>query len=231
MQEKIDAKKLYDTGTSYQFETPEILLGPWTSYSMKTDPKHLCFVLSRYKFCAKLLERPEKLDVLEVGCGDGIGLPILASAARNVYAADWDKRLLMDNQERMNFLKNVQYKEVDFNVETCDDLGNIDAVVLIDVIEHLAPDSESEFMDHVIHCITDKQTGFMIIGTPNITASEYASPQSKVQHCNLKSMESLRSLMAERFYNVFMFGQNDEVVHTGYAPMCHYIWALGVGVK
>jgi hypothetical protein len=28
-----------------------------------------------------------------------------------------------------------------------------------------------------------------------------------------------------------MFGMNDEVVHTGYAPMCHFIWAMGVGVK
>jgi hypothetical protein len=25
-----------------------------------------------------------------------------------------------------------------------------------------------------------------------------------------------------------MFGMNDEVVHTGYAPMCHFLWALCV---
>src|SRR5262249_34885242 len=33
------------------------------------------------------------------------------------------------------------------------------------------------------------------------------------------------------FDNVFMFGMNDEVVHTGYAPMCHYLWSLAVGVR
>jgi hypothetical protein len=31
------------------------------------------------------------------------------------------------------------------------------------------------------------------------------------------------------FRNVFMFGMNDEVVHTGYGPMCHYLWMVGVG--
>jgi hypothetical protein len=44
-------------------------------------------------------------------------------------------------------------------------------------------------------------------------------------------MDSLRTLMERYFTNVFMFGMNDEVLHTGYAPMCHYIWSLAVGVR
>jgi hypothetical protein len=28
------------------------------------------------------------------------------------------------------------------------------------------------------------------------------------------------------FRNVFLFGMNDEVLHTGYYDMCHYLWAL-----
>ena len=46
-----------------------------------------------------------------------------------------------------------------------------------------------------------------------------------------QSMKTLRELMGRYFQNVFMFGMNDEVLHTGYGPMCHYLWALAAGVK
>jgi hypothetical protein len=37
--------------------------------------------------------------------------------------------------------------------------------------------------------------------------------------------------MEEHFDNVFMFAMNDEVVHTGFAPMAHYRLALACGPK
>ncbi len=230
--EKVNAKELYEKGTSYQFENPEIKLGPWTSYSLMNDPKHMCFVLSRYKFCAKMLEGGgQKRNILEVGCGDGFGLPIVADVADKLWAVDWDERLLENIKGRLSHLKNVEYKHIDFNQETSNDLGNIDAVYAIDVIEHIAPDNEEIFMKNIIQCITNKEEGIMILGTPNITASQYASERSAVQHCNLKSMKTLRELMGQYFHNVFMFGMNDEVLHTGYDAMCHYIFAVGAGLK
>mgnify|MGYP007028595943 CR=1 FL=1 len=33
------------------------------------------------------------------------------------------------------------------------------------------------------------------------------------------------------FDNVFLFSMNDEVVHTGFTPMAHYLFALCVGPK
>lgn len=228
--EKINAKELYEKGTSYQFNNPEIKLGPWTSYSLMNDPKHMCFVLSRYKFCAKMLEGKNR-NILEVGCGDGFGLPIVADIANKIWAVDWDKRLLENIKSRLNYLKNVEYKHIDFNKETSNVLGEIDAVYAIDVIEHIEPDNEEAFMKNIIHCITNKDEGIMILGTPNITASKYASERSAVQHCNLKSMKTLRELMERYFHNVFMFGMNDEVLHTGYDAMCHYIFAVGAGLR
>jgi hypothetical protein len=68
-----------------------------------------------------------------------------------------------------------------------------------------------------------------IIGTPNIEASRYASPQSQVGHINLKNHLELRKLLADHFENVFVFSMNDEVVHTGFYPMAHYLFAVGVG--
>lgn len=40
-------------------------MGHWTSHIWRTDPQHLGFLLSRYKFCAKMLAG--KGDVLETG--------------------------------------------------------------------------------------------------------------------------------------------------------------------
>ncbi len=219
------AKKAYKEGTDYQFDTKGLSLGPWTSYSLINDPKHMCFVLARYKFCAKMLEG--KKTVMEIGSGDGFGLPIIAQAAQTVYAVDWDNRLLEGNAKRLKHLKNVKYLHVDLNKSFPD--VKVDGAFLIDVIEHLEPETEEIFLGNIMKCL--KEDSVLIIGTPNITASEHATPRSRVQHINLKSIQTLRKLMERYFENVFMFGMNDEVLHTGYAPMCHYIWAVGAGVR
>jgi len=222
---KKSAKKAYKEGTDYQFDTQELRLGPWSSYSLINDPKHMCFVLSRYKFCAKMLEG--KNTVMEIGSGDGFGLPIIAQVAKKVYAVDWDKRLLDGNASRLKHLKNVEYLHVDFNKASPG--VKVDGVFLIDVIEHLEQKTEKVFLNNIVKCL--KPGGVLIIGTPNITASEHATARSRVQHINLKSGKTLRDLMVKYFENVFMFGMNDEVLHTGYAPMCHYLWAVGSGLR
>ena len=219
------AEDAYRQGTDDQFETGELNLGPWTSYSLLHDPKHLAFVLARYKFCAKMLEgRP---SVLEVGPGDGIGLPLIAQAVGKVYAVDWDERLVEGNKRRLQGIGNIEHLCLDVNRQ---DLGlAVDAVLTVDVIEHLEPANEDRFMRRLVKCL--HRDGVLITGTPNIAAEAYASPRSRVQHINLKSMTTLRALTARYCRNVFMFGMNDEVLHTGYAPMCHYLWSLGVGIR
>jgi len=68
-------------------------------------------------------------------------------------------------------------------------------------------------------------------GTPNETASCYASEFSKIGHVNLFTAERLTELLCAYFHNVFLFGMNDEVLHTGFHPMCHYLLALGCSKK
>jgi len=219
------AAELYSESTAGQFETPEIALGPWTSYSLTVDPKHLAFVLARYKFVARMLQG--RARVLEIGSGDGFGLPLVAQAVTHVHCLDWDQRLLDGNARRLSHLTNVTYLKADLNREAPD--LEVDAAYWIDVIEHVDPATESAMLRHIIRCLPDE--GVLITGTPNKTASPHASPQSERVHINLKTMEELRTLMRRHFHNVFMFGMNDEVLHTGYAPMCHYLWSLAVGVR
>ena len=66
---------------------------------------------------------------------------------------------------------------------------------------------------------------------PNVTAAAYASERSNATHVNLKDADQLRQLMNRYFANVFLFSMNDEVVHTGFCPMAHYLFAMGVGLK
>ena len=220
------AREAYHAGSDFQFEHKEILLGAPTSYSLAHDSKHLAFVLARYKFCARMLEG--KKTILEVGCGDGFGLPLIAQVAEHVYCVDWDDRHLNSIQRRLlKYLQNVTLIHLDLNVAAPD--IKVDAVFSIDVIEHVAPETETAFVENMVSCLPPN--GVLITGTPNITASQYSSPRSAIQHINLKSMQSLRELMERYFENVFMFGMNDEVLHTGYAPMCHYIWSVAAGLK
>ena len=40
---------------------------------------------------------------------------------------------------------------------------------------------------------------------------------------------TLRRLLENLFHNVFIFSMNDEMVHTGFAPMAHYLIGMGCG--
>ncbi|MGH7328832.1 MAG: SAM-dependent methyltransferase, partial [Polyangiaceae bacterium] len=68
--------------------------------------------------------------------------------------------------------------------------------------------------------------GALLIGMPSAESQVYASPQSKAGHVNCQTMPDLKATMARYFHNVFMFSMNDEVIHTGYHRLAHYIIAL-----
>ncbi|MCM1261995.1 MAG: hypothetical protein NC313_04670 [Butyrivibrio sp.] len=135
-----------------------------------------------------------------------------------------------DNRERMQFCDNVKFIQHDMNNSPLDTV-KVSAIYLVDVIEHVDPVKENSFIENMIASYDKKEDAVMIIGTPNLAAAKYASEQSASVHINLKGQSELAALLNKYFYNVFMFGMNDEVVHTGYGPMCHYIWGIGAGLR
>ena len=225
MKEKQSVWSNYKEATEGAFGYPEIPIGPWTSYNLIRDPKHNLFVLSRYKFCAKMLEGKD--FVIEIGCGDGFGIPIMAQAVKRLLCIDWDERNLENCARRLHHLKNVTYQKIDLNQTTS--TLEADALFSVDVIEHIEPENEQRFMTNV--CSLMKKESVLITGTPNIYASQYASKNSELLHINLKSPKSLRDLTLQHFKYEFSFGMNDEVLHTGYGPMCHYLWSVGIEQK
>lgn len=73
--------------------------------------------------------------------------------------------------------------------------------------------------------------GAAVIGMPSLESQDYASPISKQGHVNCKTMPDFKATMERHFHNVFMFSMNDEVVHTGYHKMAHYLIALCAGKR
>lgn len=200
-------------------------LGPYFGYQMVHTPRHLLFTLSRYKFAAKMLPVGKKLNVLEMGCGEGVGTLMLAEQGHNVTGVDFDGNAIQHAQESITN-ENIRFKEGDFLIYRD---KPVDAVVSLDVIEHIEKKLEVAYCETIVENLTD--TGFAIIGTPNITANQYASKPSQIGHVNLFSAERLQELFSQYFHNVFNFGMNDEVLHTGFSPMCHYLFVVACNKK
>lgn len=196
--------------------------GPYTAFIHSRDPKHIGFLCARYKFVAKMLEG--KRLVLEVGCGDGFGIPIVAQSVGCIHGVDAEP-LLRDGLKQRLYRTACTFEIADIT-ETVPMGGPFNAAYSLDVIEHIPIYREKLFFENVCKALHDD--GVLVVGTPNFTAAKYASPESEEGHINLKTHSSLRDALGRYFENVFMFGMNDEVIHCGYGPMCHYLFALGV---
>jgi 2-polyprenyl-3-methyl-5-hydroxy-6-metoxy-1,4-benzoquinol methylase len=221
---KLSQKEVRKEHPAFQY-LYTVELGPWISYKLLNDPLHMVFVLSRYKFAARMTAGKKK--ILEVGCGDAFGTPIIAQYRKRLLAVDIDDRIIQSNKKRLARIKNIEFRTLDFR--TNPPREKFDAVISIDVIEHIDNGLNDVFMQNSCRCLFDD--GICLVGTPNIAAEKYSSPQSKKYHVNLQSHETLQGLIARYFTNVLMFSMNDEVVHTGFAPMAHYLFGIGIGPK
>ena len=219
-----DSKSLW-LGLRAKLTQYDVRLGTATAQDYIHDPKHIAFVAARYKFAAKMLAGLGR--VIEVGCGDAFGAPMIAQGVGNLICTDIDGDMLKDNAQRCAAFKNISFEYFDFREKHYP--APADGICLIDVIEHIYPSEESGFLENLVRSLTPH--GVILFGTPNLTADQYASPNSKIGHVNLKDHKTLRSTLAPCFHNIFLFSMNDEVLHTGFYPMAHYLWALCASPK
>lgn len=200
-----------------------IPLGGHWSFNLLNDPKRLAFVLSRYKFAAKMAGKGRR--ILELGCSEGIGTPIVAEFAHSYTGVDLDADAIRTAKHNWGG-ERVHFIEADFLGKH---LGEFDYVVSLDVVEHIMPDVEHRFFEAVVANL--HADGIAVIGTPNATSAAYASAASQAGHVNLFDHKRLRTTMERHFHNVFLFSMNDEIVHTGYAPMAHFLFAVACNKK
>src|SRR3954451_77532 len=217
----------------YQFELDAALrdgfarFGIMSNQTWRDDPRRLLFVLSRYKFVAKMLAG--KRRVLEVGCADAFGTRLVQQEVGSVTACDFDPVFVDDARERRRAeswaCEVVVHDILDGPVPPAD----FDAVYSLDVFEHIAPEKEDVFVGNLAKSVG--RSGVAVIGSPSLQSQVYASPASKAGHVNCKDGKAYRAVMERHFENVFLFSMNDEVVHTGFHPLAHYLFALCVGRK
>lgn len=203
----------------------DMQLGPYFGHQLLNSPRHLLFTLSRYKFAAKMLPQNKQAKVLEIGCSEGIGSLVLGEMGHSVLAIDMDKKAI-EHANKAIKKPNITYKNADI-LKT--NLGAFDAVVSLDVIEHIEKKDEAIFLNTIVNHLLPH--GMCIIGTPNDSATQYASKASQIGHVNMYTAERLVGSLQQHFHHVFQFGVNDEVVHTGFSPMCHYLIAIGCSPK
>ncbi len=200
-----------------------VALGPYFSFIVRKSPRRLLHLLSYYKFAAKMIGPSKR--VLDVGCSEGFGTILLAEAAASCLGVDLDAdAIAVANasvaSDRLQFAT--------MNVLEADP-GRFDAVVTLDVIEHIFTEHEDAFVARLASVLDDH--GVLVIGTPNLTSDQYANEHTRRGHVNLFSADRLRELALTHFHNVFSFSANDEMVHTGFAPLAHYLIALCVGPR
>ena len=198
-------------------------LGMRTSMAYESDPARLVFTLSRYKFVAKMFDSFD--SVLEVGAGDGFKSPIVKQFCKKLTISDIEIKNKMDfDQIKFSKIKFIIHNFVKNKLNR-----KFDGIYALDVLEHIAKREEKKFIKNI--CKSLKKNGTLIIGMPTLESQVYASKLSKKGHINCKTKSALKKFLSSYFNNIYMFSMNDEVVHTGYDAMSHYIFALACNKK
>lgn len=185
------------------------------------DPKRLTFLLARYKFVSKMLMG--KGRVCEVGCADAFGSPLVAKEVGKLTALDFDPLFIKEAKRRVDPELKIDFLQHDMLSGAIPN-APFDAAYACDVFEHIDPKKEDIFLANLTSSLT--QHGVLILGIPSLESQSYASKQSLEGHVNCKSGNDFKLSLEKHFENVFLFSMNDEVIHTGFTKMAHYLFVL-----
>lgn len=166
----------------------------------REDPRMLGIRLARYKFVAKMLAGFP--GVIEIGAGTGHLSRVVQLAVQRLLLTD-------------------PHSEFD-NWNPCKGRHQytFEGAYALDVLEHVEQRDEDAFLRGICESLTER--GTFICGSPSLESQAWASPKSKESHVNCKTEADFFGLMRRHFHCVYPFGMNDEIVHTGFGPLCHY---------
>ena len=219
--EKKTVEPQYQPLLDIQEEVGLVSLGLMSNQVWHEDPRRLAFMLARYKFVSKILEGEQ--NVLEVGCGDAFASRIVQQSVGKLTVSDFDPLFIADVQNR-NSDGLWALAAISHDMLAMPTSEEFDGIYLMDVIEHINPEDEATFLSNLTHSVTS--TGVVVLGAPSLESQRYASKQSKEGHVNCKTGKDFKKTLEAYFENVFLFSMNDEVVHTGFTPMAHYLIAV-----
>ena len=214
MPDAVRRVSLAEQHAPYHDEEP-VSLGPMTSATWRWNPRRLGMMLARYKFVSKMLAGKKR--VAEIGAADCFGSEVVKPEVGTLVCTDADPAW-SDYCQTWDIINGPLIQR-----------HRYDAIYMLDVFEHIHPDDEDKALTNICKSLT--QEGVLIVGCPSLESQAYASAVARMGHVNCKSGADLKATMEKYFANVFSFGMNDEVLHTGFHQMCHYLFVVCVGVK
>lgn len=220
-------KKLYDRELNFFKEKKFTKFGPISNYKFFNDPQYLIFQLSRYKHICRLFD--DKISCLEVGCGDGIGLPILSYYYKNVLATDISDKFIKYAKILNKYKKNIKYLNNDFVKGPIKFKTKYDIATCFDVISSISKKNEKIFIKNIIQNL--KLDGSLIVGTMNKLSTSYSKKDSLLGQKNFKTYDEIKKLLSNFFKTVIVLSVNDETIHTGKRENANYFIAIGFIVK
>ena len=121
----------------------EVFLGKHLSYQFYKSPRRILHMMSYYKFASKLIGRGK--NVLDIGCGEGLGTWLLAVECGQAKGIDTDSEAVKVGKSN--------WKDARISFESSDFLKikqkAFDAVVNFDVIEHILPENSARFFKKI----------------------------------------------------------------------------------
>lgn len=203
-----------------------LTIGPNSSAWFRKDPRAMAYTASKYLTVAKLLEGTA--SVLEIGCGDGFGAPIIAQHVKRYHGIDFYLPHILEAKFTPGLPSNVVFSATDM----LDPYGlweRYDAAIALDVLEHIDPAQEDMFLRQV--CANLNPDGVFICGMPTLNSQAHSSEHGKAGHINCQSPEKITRTLRRYFRNVFSFGLTNGHLDQGPEPMRQYQLNLAVGVK
>jgi len=149
----------------------------------------------RYFFAA---EFGEGKDILEVACGAGLGLGMMAQSAQRVIGGDIDEKILAFPQKHYKDRKNIEIKCLDAQKLLFPD-NSFDVVILFEAIYYL-PDPR-QFVHEASRVL--RINGTLLIATANKDWADFNPSPFSTRYF---SVPELSSLLREKFQKVEIYG-------------------------
>lgn len=212
------------------FAERPVTLGAMAGSTWRWNHKRLGFVLARYKHVARMLDGCGY--VAEIGCADGFASMTVKDVVGHLDVYDFDPAFVGEAailHKENALLVDIVGRPIKYAKPNADPMARFvdwqpyDAIFMLDVIEHIRPEDEPKAIRNVCHSLTAH--GRFIAGAPSLESQVYASPRSRAGHVNCRTGKDFKAAMERYFHNVVIFGINDEMIHTGFMEMSHYLIA------
>jgi SAM-dependent methyltransferase len=146
-------------------------------------------------------------DVLDLGCGSGYGVALLAGVARSVLGVDYDREVVAECKELYGGIRNVQFAAMDAP-RLALGTGRFGLVTCFEVLEHLPSGDASAAMAEMARVL--ERGGVLLASTPNrlVEIPHYRAAGLKYnRHINYYSPRELRRDLSKHFRDLQLLGQ------------------------